>query len=101
MDWLSKWHSYTAGIQNSNLSDRSVKLHVGVTTDDHRCIDSAKGGYEAIFRRQTGETLSVVSRGGVAKQHVAQSPYFDAECCTNLPLYLSSARALHDHRFRG
>src|SRR2546426_2610702 len=37
-----KRHSHTASIHNSNPSDRAVKLHVGMTADDHRCVESFK-----------------------------------------------------------
>src|SRR5262249_13956392 len=32
--WFPKRHSHTASIHNSNPSDCSVKLHVGMTADD-------------------------------------------------------------------
>src|SRR5207244_7786274 len=37
-------HSDTASIHNSNLPDHSVKLHVGMTADDHRLVDSRECG---------------------------------------------------------
>jgi hypothetical protein len=40
--WVPIWHSHTASIHNSNPSDRSIKLHVGMTADDHRYVESCK-----------------------------------------------------------
>src|SRR5207249_8277230 len=66
-----KWHSHTAGIHNSNLPNRSVKLHVGMTANDQPNVESFKDRHETIFRSKTGKYVSVVSRCGVAKQHLA------------------------------
>src|SRR5712692_6438364 len=41
--WFAIRHSHTASIHNSNAPDHSVKLHVGMTADDHRYVDSCEG----------------------------------------------------------
>src|SRR5258705_10477029 len=78
--WFTEWHSHTAGIYYSNTSDHSIKLHVGVAADYQRYIESFKDWQETLFRCETGENLVVVSRSGVAKQHLTESVNFDAEC---------------------
>jgi hypothetical protein len=49
----------------------SVKLHVGMTTDNHRRVDPFKGRQQAVFRCQAGENLIFISWRRMAKQHVA------------------------------
>jgi hypothetical protein len=53
--WFSEWHSHTASIRNPNLSDRSVKLHVGMTADDQRNVEPCKDCEEVIFRCKAGK----------------------------------------------
>lgn len=38
--WFPKWHPHAARIYNPNFSDHSIKLHVGMTADDNRHIES-------------------------------------------------------------
>src|SRR5690242_2856121 len=40
--WFSKRHPHTASIDDSNPSDHSVELHMSMTTNNDRCIDSFK-----------------------------------------------------------
>lgn len=56
-------HARTAGIHDSNPSDRAVKLHVGMTADDHRRRDSFEDRQESIFGRKSGVNISVSLRG--------------------------------------
>src|SRR5204863_8749106 len=79
--WFPKRHAHTARIQDSNPSNRPVKLHVGMTSDDHWDVESFKDWHEAVFRRETGKNLSVVSRCGMAKQHFPNPVNLDTQRC--------------------
>src|SRR5260221_10652894 len=66
-------HPHAASIHHSSPADHAIELHVGMTTDDERDVETLKHGYEKLFRRETGKCLILVSRCRVAKQHVAET----------------------------
>ncbi len=78
--WFPERHSHTAGIHNSNLCDRSVELHVGMTAYDHTHVQPFKDWQEAVFRCKTSKYLSVISRRGVAELHLAQPANLYIDC---------------------
>src|SRR5947209_5994151 len=77
--WFAKRHPDASGVHHSRLSDRSVELHVGMTTDDDGCVESFKDWYEAVFSRQPREDLCFVARRAVAEHHQAQAVNFKLE----------------------
>lgn len=77
--WLPKGHPHTARIEDSNLSDHPVKLHVAVAADGDRGVGSLENRYETLFRRQAGKDVRIVARRCMTEQHLAQPLNFATE----------------------
>ena len=56
---FAKRHSHAASIHDSNLSNGSVELHVGVTANDHIHVESVKHRQEPVFRCTASKSLAL------------------------------------------
>ena len=71
--WCGKWHPNATGIHYSYPSDRAVKLHVRMATDDHRRVDLGEHRRKSLLVRHSREALGVVTGRGMAEQYFSQS----------------------------
>jgi hypothetical protein len=70
---FSDRHANAACIHDSSRADHPIKLHVGMTTDDHGDVESFEDRQEAVIGRKAGKDVGVVARCGVAEQHIAEA----------------------------
>lgn len=82
---LSERHTDTAGVHHTSRSDHAIKLHVGVTTDDHRRAESFKDRQEAVIGCAARKDFSVITRCSVAEQHIAKTGNHDPACWGGQP----------------
>lgn len=74
---FSERHADAACVHNSSCADYSIKLHVGMTTDDHGDAESFEDRQETVIGREAGKDLGVVAGCGVAEQHIAETGNHD------------------------
>jgi hypothetical protein len=76
--WFPKRHTDAPGVHDASGSDHSLKLHVGMTTNNNGNFKRFEDRNEEIVRRGTNKDLCIVAGCCVAEQDFTETRYLGA-----------------------